>query len=91
MDVRKGLTEVRQFFETVEKMLEFRLFEPREYIAQGSRVVTLVRYEGWNKSTDREFAADSAMVWTVENGKAVAFQEYTDTEAFANTSVAAAS
>jgi ketosteroid isomerase-like protein len=91
MDVRKGLTEVRQFFETVKKMLEFRLFEPREYIAQGSRVVTLVRYEGWNKSTDREFAADSAMVWTVENGKAVAFQEYTDTEAFANTSVAAAS
>ena len=30
------------------------------------------------------------MVWTVENGKAV-FQEYTDTEAFANTSIAAAS
>jgi hypothetical protein len=26
--VRKGLTEVRQFFETVEKMLEIRLFEP---------------------------------------------------------------
>jgi ketosteroid isomerase-like protein len=31
------------------------------------------------------------MVWTVENGKAVVFQEYTDTEAFANTSIAAAS
>jgi len=31
------------------------------------------------------------MAWTVENGKAVAFQEYTDTEAFANTSVAAVS
>jgi hypothetical protein len=31
------------------------------------------------------------MVWTVENGKAVAFQKYTDTEAFANTSIAAAS
>ena len=89
--VRKGLTEVRQFFETVEKMLEFRLFEPREYIAQGNRVVTLVRYEGRNKSTGREFSADSAMVWTVQNGKAIAFQEYTDTEAFANTSVAAVS
>jgi ketosteroid isomerase-like protein len=49
--VRKGLTEVRQFFETVESMLEFRLFEPREYIAQGNRVVTLVRYEGRNRAT----------------------------------------
>jgi ketosteroid isomerase-like protein len=48
-------------------------------------------YEGRNKATGREFAADSAMVWTVENGKAVVFQEYTDTEAFANTSIAAAS
>jgi ketosteroid isomerase-like protein len=38
-------------------------------------------YEGRNKATGRE--CDSAMVWTVENGKAVAFQEYTDTEAFA--------
>ena len=37
--VRKGLTEVRQFFETVESMLEFRLFEPREYMS---------RYR-WNK------------------------------------------
>jgi uncharacterized protein len=82
---------VRQFFKTVEKMLEFRLFEPREYIAQGNRVVTLVRCEGWNKATGREFAADSAVVWTVENGKAVAFQEYTDTEAFAITSIAAVS
>jgi len=54
--VRKRLTEVRQFFETVENMLEFRLFKPREYIAQGNRVVTLVRYEGRNKSTGREFA-----------------------------------
>jgi hypothetical protein len=51
--VQKGLTEVRQFFETVENMLEFRLFKPREYIAQGNRVVTLVRYEGRNKSTGR--------------------------------------
>jgi ketosteroid isomerase-like protein len=50
--VRKSLTEVRQFFETVEKMLEFRLFEPREYMA---------------------------------------FQEYTDTEAFANTSIVSVS
>ena len=53
--------------------------------------VQAVRVQKFMKDgTKREFAADSAMVWTVENGKAV-FQEYTDTEAFANTSIAAAS
>ena len=52
--------------------------------------VQAVRVQKFMKDgTKREFAADSAMVWTVENGKAVAFQEYTDTEAFANTLAAA--
>ena len=84
--VRRGLTEVRQFFEVVENSLHFSRFEPREYIAQGNRVVTLVRYEGHLKATGKTFAADSAMVWTLEQGKALAFQEYTDTEAFAQAS-----
>ena len=87
--VRRGLTAVSQFFEVVEKSLQFSRFEPREYIAQGKRVVALVRYEGRVKATGKAFAADSAMVWTLEQGKAVTFQEYTDTEAFAQASSAA--
>jgi ketosteroid isomerase-like protein len=34
--------------------------------------------------TGRTFNVDSAMLWTVGNGKAIRCQEYTDTEALAN-------
>src|SRR3954467_4863589 len=81
---RRGLHEVRRFFEDLERRLQFSVFEPREFIAQGNRVVALVRYEGRDRITGRSFAADAAMLWTIGNGKAIRFQEYTDTEALAN-------
>jgi uncharacterized protein len=58
-----------------------KLFKPREYIAQGNRVVAFVRYEGRYKGTGKTFAADSTILWTVDSAKAVGFQEYTGTEA----------
>ena len=87
--VRRGLTAVSQPFEMVDNGLHFSRFEPREHIAQGNRAAALVRYEGHHKATGKAFAAGSAMVWTLEQGKAVAFQEYTDTEALAKASSAA--
>src|SRR5947207_4654946 len=81
--IRRGLQEVRRFFEDLERRVEFSVFEPREYIAQGNRVVALVHYEGRNRATGRVFSADSATLWTIGNGKAIRFQEYTDTEALA--------
>lgn len=83
---RRGLEEVRRFFDLVEQRLEFSLFDVRELVAEGNRVVALIRYEGRDRVTGRPFAADSAMVWTLGNGKAIRFQEYTDTEALAEAS-----
>ncbi len=80
---RRGHEGLRQFFTDLANTLDFSVFEPREYICQGNQVVALVHYEGRNRSTSRRFSADSAMLWTIENGKAVRFQEYTDTEALA--------
>jgi ketosteroid isomerase-like protein len=82
--VRNGLREVQRFFEGLERRQEFSLFEPRDFIAQGNRVVALVHYEGRDRTTGRTFNADSAMLWTFGDGKAIRFQEFTDTEAFAN-------
>ena len=81
---RRGLREVGRFFEDLDRRIEFSLFEPREYLAQGNRVVAFVHYEGRDKVTGRSFSADSAMLWTIGNGKAIRFQEFTDTEAMAN-------
>jgi hypothetical protein len=88
---RRGLEEVRRFFEDLDRRVEFSVFEPKEYIAQGNRVITLVRYEGRFRSTGRNFVAEAAMLWTIGNGKAIRFQEYTDTEALATAAQPASS
>lgn len=80
---RRGVEEVRRFFEDLERRIEFTTFDVGELLAQGNRVVALIHYEGRDKITGRGFTADSAMVWTLGNGKALRFQEYTDTEALA--------
>jgi ketosteroid isomerase-like protein len=80
---RQGIEEVTQFFVELAAALTFTAFQAREFLAQGNRVIALVHYEGRNNQTGRTFSAESAMLWTLGNGKAVRFQEYTDTEALA--------
>lgn len=52
---------------------------PVEFIDAGERIVVLGRYSGTYKATGRSFTADFAHVWTLRNGKAVKFVQYTDT------------
>jgi uncharacterized protein len=81
---RRGLAEMREFFRILDETTKFETFEPREYIAQGDKVVVLGTYTGIAKPTGRRFGMDWAMVWTIRDGKAVKFHEYTDTLAGAN-------
>ena len=80
---RHGLAQVREFFATLEASIAVQTFEPREFIAQGDRVVALGRWTGRVKATGREYASDWAMAWTVVNGRVTAFQSYEDTHAIA--------
>lgn len=52
---------------------------PREFIADGSTVVALGEYSGTYLATGKSFRAPFAHVWKFEKGKAVPFQQYTDT------------
>jgi ketosteroid isomerase-like protein len=52
---------------------------PEEFLGAGDRVVVLGRYRGTFKSTGLALDAQLAHVWWVEDGKAVRFQQYTDT------------
>jgi ketosteroid isomerase-like protein len=58
-------------------------FEPREFVAQGNKVVSLGHYEWTVKSTGRKFTSDFAHIFTVEGGKVIAFREHFDSAAAA--------
>jgi ketosteroid isomerase-like protein len=50
-----------------------------EILDAGDAIVALGRYRGTCKATGREMDAQLAHVWRVAGGKAVFFQQYTDT------------
>ena len=52
---------------------------PEEFLDAGDTVVVLGRYRGTCKATGRAMDAQLAHVWRVADGKATAFQQYTDT------------
>ncbi len=79
----RGRQGMREFFDKLAEELEFTSFEPREFVAERDRVIALGHYRGIVRRTGNSFAADWAMAWTIRDGKAVRFQEYTDTEAVA--------
>ena len=80
---RRGHAQVREFFGTLLELFDFELFEPRTFIADGDRVVVLgldrVKVKGTGKSLSEEWCH----IFTLQNGKVVAFQEFFDTAAIA--------
>lgn len=52
---------------------------PEVFIVDGDRVVALGRYTGVHNSTRERLNAQFAHIWTVTDGRIVAFQQYTDT------------
>ena len=71
-------TELMSFFQQLGESVTFSLFEPREYFANGDRVLALGRYEGKVNRSDTPFATDWVMAWTIRDGKIVAMQEICD-------------
>ena len=75
---RTGRAAVGEFFALVGANQDVLRFEPRETVAQGEKVVSLGDYQWRVKATNREFASDFAHVFTLRDGKIVAFKEYFD-------------
>lgn len=53
--------------------------EPMEFIAEGDRVVVLVRETGTFRETGAGLEVDAAHFWTIREGKAIEFYAMTDT------------
>jgi uncharacterized protein len=80
-----GKQAVHAWFGTLAENLEFQVFEPREFIAQGDKVVSLVYVEATVRRNGRKIINHEAHVWTLRDGKVARIQFYQDTA----TSVAA--
>jgi ketosteroid isomerase-like protein len=79
-----GLTDL---LETASRSLETST-EPREYIAQGDRVVVVGIATGRVKATNTAFVDDWVFAITVRGGKLTSIREYIDTQALASASKA---
>jgi ketosteroid isomerase-like protein len=79
--IRRGRVAVGDFFATVGTTLDFHVFEPREFVAEGDTVVSVGTYKATVKATRKTVAADWVMVFTIRDGKIVRFREWSDSAA----------
>lgn len=81
--VRRGRQEVGAFFGLLNQVFEIQRFEPQTFLTGGDRVVVLGTDTAVLRATDKVLVDEPwAHVFTVKDGKIVAFQEYLDTGAF---------
>ena len=69
---------------------ELSFMEPREFIAQGDRVLVAGFARGRIKTTNRTFEDHWVFAITIRNGKLTNIREYIDTQALARASAMAA-
>jgi ketosteroid isomerase-like protein len=74
-----GKSGVGRFFMLLDQEVEFKTFEPREFIEQDDKVVVIGYMEGKSKRTGKTSATDWAMLFTMKNGKIEKFREFSDT------------
>jgi uncharacterized protein len=78
---RVGRDAVERFFADLAGGIDFRRFEPREYVAERDKVVALGFYEANSLTTGRALSSDWVMVFTLRNGKIAQFREFADVAA----------
>jgi uncharacterized protein len=79
----KGKEAVLGWFGGLASTRDYTTFEPREFIAQNDKVVSLVYAEATVRDTGRAFVSHEAHVWTFQDGKLVRVHIYLDTAAAA--------
>jgi uncharacterized protein len=79
----RGLAEVAGFIQKLSEVFEISLFEPREFVAEGDRVLVVGFDRGTVKATNRTVEGHWVMAFTLRNGKLTNAREYLDTLALA--------
>ena len=79
---RSGIEGVKSFFKDVPENNQFSLFEPRDFFANGDKVVVTGHYTMTQKKTGKPVDSDWAHIFTFKGGKCVAWRELNDSTAF---------
>ncbi|MEO8882301.1 MAG: nuclear transport factor 2 family protein [Devosia sp.] len=82
---RHGHAGLADLLETASKSMETST-EPREFVAQGDRVLVVGFARGRIKATGKTFEDDWIFAITVRDGKLTGIREYIDTQALARAS-----
>lgn len=80
---RSGTAQVAEFFRMLDEAQSARLFEPRDFIAQGDRVAVIGHYAWTVKASGAQYESDWIHLFTLRDGKVAAFREFTDTHSAA--------
>jgi ketosteroid isomerase-like protein len=80
-----GHAGLADLLETASRSIETST-EPREFVAQGDRVLVVGFARGRIKATNKTFEDDWIFAITVRNGKLTKIREYVDTQALARAS-----
>jgi ketosteroid isomerase-like protein len=79
---RHGHAGIADLFETASKTMEMTS-EPREFVAQGGRVLVIGFAKGTVKATKKTFEDNWIFAITIRDGKLANIREYVDTQALA--------
>lgn len=78
---RRGHAAVREFFDTLMKMVDISDFVPSNFLAQGNTVAVLGTDTERVKATGQAVAFRWVHIFVIENGKVVTFEERADVSA----------
>jgi hypothetical protein len=81
----RGHAGLAELLETASKSIETST-EPREFVAQGDRVLVVGFARGKIKATNKTFEDDWIFAITVRDGRLRSIREYIDTQALARAS-----
>jgi uncharacterized protein len=76
---RTGREQVAEFFKALSENLAFEEFSPREFIAQGERVIVFGYERAKVRPSGRTYESEWVHVFTFKNGQILDFREYSDT------------
>jgi ketosteroid isomerase-like protein len=82
---RHGHAGLADLLETASRSIETST-EPREFVAQGDRVLVVGFARGRIKATNKTFEDDWIFAITVQDGRLTSIREYVDTQALARAS-----
>jgi ketosteroid isomerase-like protein len=76
-----GKAEIARFFQTLDQSVQALRFEPKDFIAEGDKVIVSGEATWLVRNTGRSFESPWVHIFTLRDGKVASFQSYQDTAA----------